>query len=42
MLKVGTRAPDFTLEQVNGSPISLSVPLREGRCVLLIFLRHLA
>ncbi len=42
MLKVGTKAPDFTLDQAGGHPVSLSQVLQGGHHVLLIFLRHLA
>ena len=35
------KAPDFTLDQVDGSPVRLSEILEGGRHVLLIFLRYL-
>lgn len=41
MLEKGATAPDFTLEQVAGDPITLSEITGQGRNVLLIFLRHL-
>ncbi|MFQ5859707.1 MAG: peroxiredoxin family protein [Anaerolineae bacterium] len=34
-------APDFTLNTVDGRPVSLSDTLRGGQNVLLVFLRHL-
>ena len=41
MFGVGDKAPDFTLNTADGEPITLSEVLRDGRPVLLIFLRHL-
>ena len=41
MLRSGDRAPDFSLTTAHGEPISLSETLRDGRNVLLVFLRHL-
>jgi len=41
MLEEGMTAPDFTLDQVEGKPITLSEVTGQGRNVLLIFLRHL-
>jgi peroxiredoxin len=37
----GTKAPDFTLDQVDGTPIKLGEILEEGQSILLIFLRYL-
>ena len=34
-------APDFTLPDANGDPITLSKILGDGHIVILIFLRHL-
>lgn len=39
MLQVGDVAPDFTLNTVDGRPVSLSD--YHGQNVLLVFLRHL-
>jgi hypothetical protein len=41
MLRVGTEAPDFSLESVAGRMMRLEEILAEGDHVLLIFLRHL-
>jgi peroxiredoxin len=41
LLKPGDIAPDFTLQTVDGDPVSVSDTLRGGRNVLLVFLRHL-
>lgn len=38
-LRVGQRAPDFTLADVNGRPVALAQLLQENRAVLLIFYR---
>jgi len=40
MLEEGTKAPDFTLPQVDGEPIHLYETLENGPA-LLIFLRYL-
>ncbi len=37
----GGRAPDFTLDQVDGPPVTLSELCAQGRQVLSIFLRYL-
>jgi peroxiredoxin len=42
VLKEGSRAPDFTLDQVDDGPVRLSEVLSSGSHVLLIFLRHLS
>ncbi len=34
-------APDFTLPDANGEPVTLSKVLDEGRRVMVVFLRHL-
>ncbi len=34
-------APDFTLPDANGEPITLSKVLGEGRRAMVVFLRHL-
>lgn len=41
MIKEGRTAPDFTLDQVDGPPISLHSLLGQGHNVLLVFLRYL-
>lgn len=41
MLKLGDTAPNFTLNTVDGRPVSLGDALGDGRNVLLVFLRHL-
>ncbi len=41
MLKLNAPAPDFTLQTVEGEPITLSQMLKDGNAVLLVFLRHL-
>lgn len=41
-LKVGRKAPDMTLQTVNGRSVQLSEYWGNGRFTLLIFLRHLA
>jgi peroxiredoxin len=41
MLKTGSRAPDFTLKQIEGPKVTLSGLLSDGGPVLLVFLRHL-
>lgn len=41
MLREGSIAPDFTLNTVDGQPVSLNDTLRSGRNALLVFLRHL-
>lgn len=40
-MREGTKAPDFTLRQVDGPPVTLGEILGEGSHVLLIFLRYL-
>lgn len=42
MLKEGSQAPDFTLEQVEDPPLTLSETVQKGYNVLLIFMRHLS
>jgi cytochrome oxidase Cu insertion factor (SCO1/SenC/PrrC family) len=37
-IKVGARAPDFTLEDENGTPVTLS-QFREKQVVILVFYR---
>lgn len=37
----GSAAPDFTLHDTDGEPVSLSGILHGGRNALLVFLRHL-
>lgn len=39
--QAGDFAPDFALPSVDGKTVSLSNVVREGRNVLLVFLRHL-
>jgi peroxiredoxin len=41
MLQTGARAPEFTLNQVQGGPVALSEVLGGGQHALLIFLRYL-
>jgi peroxiredoxin len=41
VLRPGDAAPDFELTAADGETVSLSEPLRAGRQVLLVFLRHL-
>ena len=41
MLRVGDKAPDFSLTAVVGEPVSLHRTLETGRAILLVFLRHL-
>jgi peroxiredoxin len=41
MLKKGTRAPAFWLDQVDGEPIALGEVLGQGCHVVLVFLRYL-
>jgi len=41
MIREGTQAPEFTLDQVEGKPISLRDVLDQDCNVLLIFLRYL-
>ena len=41
LLHNGDHAPDFSLADMNGQPVSLREVLQEGHTVLLIFLRHL-
>ena len=41
MIKEGTLAPGFSLDQVDGKPISLSEILKTDHKILLIFLRYL-
>lgn len=40
-LQAGDVALDFTLPSVDGKLVSLVSVIREGRIVLLVFLRHL-
>lgn len=40
VLRVGDAAPEFTLDSVEGRPFSLASTLRDGRAILLVFLRH--
>jgi peroxiredoxin len=40
-LKPGDIAPRFTLPSAQGAYVSLDQSLRQGRGVLLVFLRHL-
>jgi len=40
-MREGIEAPEFTLNQVDGPPVTLSEVLGEDRNVLLIFLRYL-
>ena len=41
MLKVGQRAPGFTLPTLTGERLSLQEALPVNRATLLVFLRHL-
>ncbi|HRQ42111.1 MAG TPA: hypothetical protein PLD25_29685 [Chloroflexota bacterium] len=41
-LRPGQPAPDATLQLLDGRSVSLSTYWRNGRSLLLIFLRHLA
>jgi len=41
VLRVGDKAPDFSLTAVVGEPVSLHRTLETGRAILLVFLRHL-
>jgi peroxiredoxin Q/BCP len=38
-LKVGDKAPDFTLPDTNGTPVSLSKLLTEGPVVLAFYVK---
>jgi len=40
-MKVGDKAPNFTLPAINGESVTLSDSLKSGENILLIFLRHL-
>ena len=41
MIQEGTIAPEFSLDQLDGNPISLSEALKPDHKILLIFLRYL-
>jgi peroxiredoxin len=41
LLQPGDIAPDFELQTAEGQSVSLSGSLRDGRSILLVFLRHL-
>ncbi|MEZ4711046.1 MAG: hypothetical protein R3A44_27860 [Caldilineaceae bacterium] len=41
-LKIGDRAPDLVLKDVEGAAVPLADTWGNGRHALLIFLRHLA
>ncbi len=41
MIQEGTLAPEFSLDQVDGKPISLNDALKPDHKILLIFLRYL-
>jgi hypothetical protein len=41
LLQPGDVAPDFELQTTEGQSVSLGGTLRDGRSVLLVFLRHL-
>jgi len=41
VLKEGTKAPEFTLDQVAGEPVALHKLLATDHQVVLIFLRYL-
>jgi len=41
MIQEGALAPEFSLDQVDGKPISLSKALKPDHKILLIFLRYL-
>ncbi len=42
LIRPGQRAPDISLEQLDGPAMPLSAYWGRGRHTLLIFLRHLA
>lgn len=41
MIREGTLAPDFTLDQVDGQPAALTDIVGQGHRALLVFLRYL-
>ncbi len=41
MLQPGDKAPDFSLDTLDGQRFTLSATLATGQNVLLVFLRHL-
>jgi len=41
LLRSGDIAPDFKLHTVDGQSVSLEGVRRQGRAILLVFLRHL-
>ena len=40
-MQIGQQAPDFTVMDLDGQPITLQAMLGQSAAVLLVFLRHL-